>query len=131
MQVGDNDLMVSCQFDSSALLGYLVMVQFAGNPLTLLANETRADSGVTFEGVAYGLHNVVVFPLTENGLIGTHVAYTEQVTVMPSTTTAMLTTTHMTPTMTDSPPSTSTGTLTATSTLMLPLKGLTLLILFL
>ena len=37
---------------------------------------------VEFEDLpANGVYNVVVFPLTENGIVGTTVAFTEQVTV--------------------------------------------------
>ena len=91
VQVDDNDLMVSCQFDSSVLLGYSVMVQFAGS-FTLLTSETRDDSAVEFEGLIYGVHNVIVLPLMENGITGTSVAYTEQITVTLPTTSAPPTT---------------------------------------
>ena len=97
VEVDDNDLVVSCQFVSSVLLGYLVVVQFAGS-FILLTDESRDDSPVEFEGMNNGLHSVTVFPLTENGIIGTHVAYTEQVLVTLPTTAP--------PTTTGAPPTT-------------------------
>ena len=46
----------------------------------LLTGETQDGSPVEFEDLpANGVYNVVVFPLTENGIVGTTVAFTEQV----------------------------------------------------
>ena len=48
----------------------------------LLTGETQDGSPVEFEDLpTNGVYNVVVFPLTENGIVGTTVAFTEQVTV--------------------------------------------------
>ena len=48
----------------------------------LLTGETQDGSPVEFEDLpANGVYNVIVFPLTENGIVGTTVAFTEQVTV--------------------------------------------------
>ena len=70
------DLTVSCDFNSGPVLGYYVLVQFAED-LMLLTGETQ---DVEFEDLpANGVYNVVVFPLTENGIVGTTVAFTEQV----------------------------------------------------
>ena len=76
------DLTVSCDFNSSSVLGYYVLVQFAEDLMLLLTGETQDGSPVEFEDLpANGVYNVVVFPLTENGIVGTTVAFTEQVTV--------------------------------------------------
>ena len=78
---GTVDLTVSCDFNNGPVLGYYVLVQFAED-LMLLTGETQDGSSVEFEDLpANGVYNVVVFPLTENGIVGTTVAFTEQVTV--------------------------------------------------
>ena len=75
------DLTVSCDFNNGSVLGYYVLVQFAED-LMLLTGETQDGSPVEFEDLpANGVYNVIVFPLTENGIVGTTVAFTEQVTV--------------------------------------------------
>ena len=75
------DLTVSCDFNNGSVLGYYVLVQFAED-LMLLTGETQDGFPVEFEDLpANGVYNVVVFPLTENGIVGTTVAFTEQVTV--------------------------------------------------
>ena len=75
------NLTVSCDFNSGPVLGYYVLVQFTED-LMLLTGETQDGSPVEFEDLpANGVYNVVVFPLTENGIVGTTVAFTEQVTV--------------------------------------------------
>ena len=79
--LNDTDLTVSCDFNNGSVLGYYVLVQFAEN-LMFLTGETQDGSPVEFEDLpANGVYNVVVFPLTENGIVGTTVAFTEQVTV--------------------------------------------------
>ena len=75
------DLIVSCDFNNGSVLGYYALVQFAED-LMLLTGETQDGSPVEFEDLpANGVYNVIVFPLTENGIVGTTVAFTEQVTV--------------------------------------------------
>ena len=82
---------VSCSFDSSVVLGYSVMLQYAGS-LNVVTKETRELlSPVIFDGLSGGLFSVTVFPLTDNGLIGTSVAYDVQVMVTASTTTIGIT----------------------------------------
>ena len=88
------DLTVSCGFNNSSVLGYYVLVQFAED-LMLLIGETQDGSPVEFEDLpANGVYNVVVFPLTENGIVETTVAFTEQVTVtdVPTLATTVATT---------------------------------------
>ena len=73
------DLTVSCDFNNGSVLGYYVLVQFAED-LMLLTRETQDGSPVEFKNLpSSNLHNVVVFPLTENGIVGTTVAFMEQV----------------------------------------------------
>ena len=73
------DLTVSCDFNNGSVLGYYVLVQFAED-LMLLTGETQDGYPVEFEDLpANGVYNVVVFPLTEDGIVGTTVAFTEQV----------------------------------------------------
>ena len=75
------DLTVSCDFNNGSALGYYVLVQFAED-LMLLTGETQDGSPVEFEDLpANDVYNVVVFPLTENGIVETTVAFTKQVTV--------------------------------------------------
>ena len=77
----DTNLTVSCDFNNGSVLGYYVLVQFAED-MMLLTGETRDGSPVEFQDLpANGAYNVVVFLLTENGIVGTTVASTEQVTV--------------------------------------------------
>ena len=86
---------VSCSFDSSVVLGYSVMLQYAGR-LNVETKETREVlSPVIFDGLNGGLFSVTVFPLTDNGVIGTS---------------AVLTAPTTTPTPTSTPSSTSTPT---------------------
>ena len=81
----DTDLTVSCDFNDGSVLGYYVLVQFAED-LMLLTGETQDGSPVVFEDLpANGVYNVVVFPLTENGIVGATVAFTEQVSLAPAT----------------------------------------------
>ena len=91
------DLTVSCDFNNGSVLGYYVLVQFAED-LMLLTGETQDGYPVEFEDLpANGVYSVVVFPLTENGIIGTAVAFTEQVspdsTEPPAPTTTVFTST--------------------------------------
>ena len=73
------DLTVSCDFNNGSVLGYYVLVQFAGD-LMLLTGETQDGSPVEFKNLSTSnLYNVVVFPLTENGIVGTTVTFAEQV----------------------------------------------------
>ena len=59
------------------------MIQFAGD-VFLQTAETQVNSPVVFEGLLnYGLYNVIVFPLTENGIVGTSVAFTQEIIVTP------------------------------------------------
>ena len=75
------DLTVSCDFNNGSVLGYYVLVQFAED-LMLLTGETQDGSPVEFEDLpANGVYNVVVFPLTENGIVGTTVAFTKQISL--------------------------------------------------
>ena len=77
----NTNLTVLCDFNNGSVLGYYVLVQFAED-LMLLTGETQDGSPVEFRHLpANGVYNVVVFPLTENGIVGTTVAFTEQVTV--------------------------------------------------
>ena len=69
------NLTVSCDFNNGS---YYVLVQFAEN-LMLLTGETQDGSPVEFKNLSSSNLNVVVFPLTENGIVGTTVAFTEQV----------------------------------------------------
>ena len=71
----------SCEFDSSLLSGYSVVVQSAVG-FAILFNKTM-DVPVQFDGLESGQYNVVVFPLTVIGILGTDVAYTQQVQVEP------------------------------------------------
>ena len=90
-QVQESSLEVSCSFDSSVVLGYSVMLQYAGS-LNVLTKETKELlSPVIFDGLSGGLFSVTVFPLTDNGLIGTSVAYDVQVMVTAPTTTIGIT----------------------------------------
>ena len=74
---------VSCGFDSSVVLGYSVMLQYAGS-LNVVAKETRELlSPVIFDGLSGGLFSVTVFPLSDDGVIGT--LYGVQVVTGPST----------------------------------------------
>ena len=78
---------VSCSFDSSVVLGYSVMLQYSGS-LNVVTKETRELlSPVIFDGLNGGLFSVAVFPLTDNGVIGTSVAYVVQLMVTAPTTT--------------------------------------------
>ena len=82
---------VSCSFNSSVVLGYSVMLQYAGS-LNVVTKETRELlSPVIFDGLYGGLFSVTVFPLTDDGVIGTSVAYAVQLMVTAPTTTTMLT----------------------------------------
>lgn len=85
MQVTVTDIMVLCSFDTSVVLGYSVMVQTIGS-FNVMSNESRDKSPVGFEGLNSGPHIVTVFPLTDRGIIGTTVVYTELVMVIPPTT---------------------------------------------
>lgn len=75
------DLLVSCQFNKSLILGYSAMVQNATN-FVVLFDET-ISSPIQFEGLSPGLYNVVVFHLNhqELGMLGAHVVYTKYVTI--------------------------------------------------
>ena len=55
----------------------------------LLTGESQDDSPVVFKGLANGVfYNVVVFPLTGNGIVGTNVAFSVVLlTPEPTTTT--------------------------------------------
>ena len=93
-EVAAADLMVLCEFLSDSVLGYYVLVQFAEDLSMLLTGETQDSSQVEIDLPSNGLYNVVVFPLTENGIVGTAVTYTEEVTVttVPDITTSTTTT---------------------------------------
>ena len=76
------NLTVSCDFNNDSVLGYYVLVQFEDlmtGELMLLTGETRDGSPVELNLPPSNLYNVVVFPLTGNGIVGTTVAFTEQV----------------------------------------------------
>ena len=80
--LNDTDLTVSCDFNNDSVLGYYVLVQFEDlmtGELILLTGETQDDSPVELNLASSNLYNVVVFPLTENGIVGTTVAFMEQV----------------------------------------------------
>ena len=65
----DTNLTVSCHFNNGSVLGYYVLVQFAED-LMLLTGKTQDGSPVEFQDLpANGVYNVVVFPLTGNGLL--------------------------------------------------------------
>ena len=79
---------VSCSFDSSVVLGYSVMLQWYAGSFDVVTKETREVlSPVIFDGLYAGLFSVTVFPLTDNGLIGTSVVYIAQVMVTAPTST--------------------------------------------
>ncbi|ORU90477.1 MAG: hypothetical protein A6F71_05795 [Cycloclasticus sp. symbiont of Poecilosclerida sp. M] len=64
---------------TKVVLGYSVMVQYAGS-FDVVTKETRELlSPVIFDGLDGGLYSVTVFPLTDDGVIGTSVAYAVQV----------------------------------------------------
>ena len=77
MDVNSNSLSVSCVLSGSELMGYVVVVQSAADSSTLLIGESRDESAVEFEDLSDGVYNVVVFPLTGSGIIGTHVTYSQ------------------------------------------------------
>ena len=80
-QVQENGFEVSCSFDSSMVLGYSVILQYFGSFDVVTKETMELLSPVIFDGLYSGLFSVTVFPLTDNGVIGTSVAYTAQVMV--------------------------------------------------
>ena len=82
--LNSNSLSVSCVLSGSELMGYVVVVQSAADGSTLLIGESRDESTVELEGLSDGcVYNMVVFPLTESGIIGTYVAYSQEFKVVP------------------------------------------------
>ena len=72
-------MVVSCHLNKSLAVGYSVMVQSAAHSV-VLSDET-IGSPVQISGLSEGLHNVVVWPLKGSGILHTHVAHTEQISV--------------------------------------------------
>ena len=67
------------------MLGYYVLVQSAED-LRVLTGESQDHFPVMLEGLAEDiLYNVVVFPLTGEGIVGTDVAFTQQSMATPDT----------------------------------------------
>ena len=68
------------------MLGYYVLVQSAEENFPLLTNESLDGSPVVFQGLTEKiLYNVVVFPLTGEGIVGTDVAFIQQSMATPDT----------------------------------------------
>ena len=68
--------------------GYLVLLRFRDNDILNVNRSQDVMSPVLFEAFNNGPHQVIVFPIMEDGIIGTSVLYSEMVEVMGVLTTS-------------------------------------------
>ena len=67
---------------------YLVLLRFSDEDILNVNRSTDMLSPVLLEAFSNGPHHVIVFPIMEDGIIGTSVLYSEMVEVMGVPTTS-------------------------------------------
>ena len=76
-----NSVAVMCVFPRLIVTGYLVLLRFRDNDILNVNRSTDVMSPFLLEAFSNGPHHVIVFPIMEDGIIGTSVLYSEMVEV--------------------------------------------------